>query len=93
MLQKATASSVPLFFIAAIKFLHKTAFVQEIYDKMVGYYPIETNKMCLQCHGLPNTQILPATLTKLKHLYPTDKAIGYGENELRGIWVIEMNKK
>ncbi|MBP8793211.1 MAG: DUF3365 domain-containing protein [Lutibacter sp.] len=70
-----------------------TPLVQEIDDKMVGYYPIETNKMCLQCHGLPNTQILPATLTKLKHLYPTDKAIGYGENELRGIWVIEMNKK
>ena len=67
--------------------------VQEIDDKMVGYYPILTNNMCMQCHGTPNTQILSATLTKINHLYPTDKATGYGENELRGIWVIEMDKK
>ena len=67
--------------------------VQGIDDKMVGYYPILTNNMCMQCHGSPNTQILPATLTKINHLYPTDKATGYGENELRGIWVIEMDKK
>jgi hypothetical protein len=49
--------------------------------------------MCLQCHGIPNNQILPTTLSKIKELYPTDKATGYGENELRGIWVIEMDKK
>lgn len=67
--------------------------VQEINNKMVGYYPIVTNQMCLQCHGMPNTQILPTTLSKIKELYPTDKATGYGENELRGIWVIEMDKK
>ena len=67
--------------------------VQEIDGKMVAYYPISTNNMCMQCHGTANTQILPATLTKIKHLYPTDKATGYGENELRGIWVIEMDKK
>ncbi|NOR27473.1 MAG: DUF3365 domain-containing protein [Lutibacter sp.] len=67
--------------------------VQEINEKMVGYYPILTNNMCMQCHGTPNTQVLPATLTKIKQLYPTDKATGYGENELRGIWVIEMDKK
>ena len=67
--------------------------IQEIDGKMVGYYPILTNKMCMQCHGTPNSQILPATLTKINKLYPTDKATGYGENELRGIWVIEMDKK
>lgn len=70
-----------------------TPLVQEINNKMVGYYPIVTNNMCLQCHGLPNTQISDATLTKIKDLYPADKATGYGENELRGIWVIEMDKK
>lgn len=67
--------------------------VQEINDKMIGYYPIVTNNMCLQCHGLPKTEVLPATLAKIKDLYPADKATGYGENELRGIWVIEMDKK
>ncbi len=78
----------------AIENNEKTSpFVQEINGKMIGYYPIVTNNMCMQCHGLPNTQVLPATLSKIKHLYPADKATGYGENELRGIWVIEMDKK
>jgi len=66
--------------------------VQEINDRMVGYYPIMTNAMCLQCHGIANEQIQPATLEKIAALYPEDKAIGYGENELRGIWVVEMDK-
>lgn len=61
--------------------------------KMVGYYPIITNQMCMQCHGKPNIDVNMATLTKIKKLYPTDKAIGYSENEIRGIFVVEMNKK
>lgn len=67
--------------------------VRESNGKMVGYYPIVTNKMCLQCHGKPNKGILPGTLTKIKGLYPEDKATGYDLNELRGIWVVEMDKK
>lgn len=67
--------------------------VQEINGKMVSYYPIITNKMCMQCHGEPNTQIQPATLEKLNSLYPKDMAKGYAENQLRGIWVVEMDKK
>jgi len=54
------------------------------------YYPITTNTMCLQCHGKPNEQILPETLTTLKNLYPEDKAIGYTINEVRGIWSINF---
>jgi len=27
------------------------------------------------------------------NLYPNDKGIDYKINELRGIWVVEMNKK
>jgi len=61
-------------------------------ETMVGYYPITTNAMCLKCHGEPKTQINEATLEVLNALYPEDKAKGYGENELRGIWVVEMNK-
>ena len=52
-----------------------------------------TNIMCLQCHGKPDKDILPNTLTKIGSLYPEDKAIGYGVDELRGIWVVEMDKK
>lgn len=61
-------------------------------DFFVGYYPIETNKMCLQCHGNPENEIQKGTMSVLKKLYPYDKAVGYGENQLRGIWVVKINK-
>lgn len=61
-------------------------------DKLFGFYPIVTNQMCLQCHGNPKTEISPKTLSKLNALYPKDKATGYKSNELRGIWVVEMDK-
>lgn len=55
------------------------------------YYPIVTNSMCLQCHGKPTQQVKPMTLKKLVALYPLDKATGYTENEVRGIWSITFN--
>lgn len=61
--------------------------------KVHFYYPITTNTMCLQCHGKPNEQIKPATLTALEDLYPADKAQGYDVNELRGIWSIVFDEK
>ena len=61
-------------------------------DKMIGYYPILTNEMCLQCHGKPKADINQATLDVIAALYPEDRATGYGVNELRGIWVISMDK-
>ncbi len=67
--------------------------VSELNNKIVGYYPIVTNKMCLQCHGEPNEEIKLATLQKIMELYPKDEAKGYDENQLRGIWVVEMDKE
>ncbi|MDZ4707047.1 MAG: DUF3365 domain-containing protein [Saprospiraceae bacterium] len=67
--------------------------VHTIDDKIIGLYPIVTNAMCLQCHGKKNTDINTATLRKIQKLYPGDKATGYEINELRGLWVVEMNKK
>lgn len=55
-----------------------------------GYYPITTNQMCLQCHGQPGTDVTPAVQAKIAELYPNDAATGYGVDELRGIWVVEM---
>jgi hypothetical protein len=66
--------------------------LSELDGKMVGYYPIVTNQMCLQCHGAPEKEINTKTLSKIKKLYPTDKATGYTEGEIRGIFVVEMNK-
>ncbi len=67
--------------------------VVEINGKMVGYYPIVTNALCVKCHGDKNMDIEQSTLKKIQALYPSDKAQGYSVNELRGMWKVEMNKK
>lgn len=59
-------------------------------NKVIGYYPIITNAMCLQCHGTPHETIADETWTNLRRLYPEDKAFGYGPDEIRGIFVVEM---
>lgn len=51
------------------------------------YYPIITNSMCLQCHG-NKSKISPEVLKKIQIFYPNDLAIGYQENQVRGIWKI-----
>ena len=61
-------------------------------EKVQFYYPIPTNTMCLQCHGKPK-DIKPEVRAKTLKLYPKDIAIGYGENEVRGIWSITFDKK
>ena len=66
--------------------------VDQINSKVLVYYPISTNTMCLQCHGKPNQDIKKPTLTKIANLYPNDKATGYGVNEIRGIWSITFDK-
>jgi hypothetical protein len=47
--------------------------------------------MCLQCHG-KSEQIKPEVRAKTLQLYPKDLAIGYSENEVRGIWSITFTK-
>jgi hypothetical protein len=69
------------------------ATMKETGGKMVGFYPIVTNQMCLQCHGKADENIKPATLKKIHKLYATDKATGYSDKELRGLWVLEMDRK
>ncbi|TDU40460.1 uncharacterized protein DUF3365 [Gelidibacter sediminis] len=67
--------------------------ISESGGKVLVYYPILTNSMCLQCHGKPNKNIASSTLSKLKILYPEDKAIGYGVNEVRGLWSVTFHKQ
>lgn len=66
---------------------------QDLPNSVIGYYPIETNAMCLQCHGDVKLDIEQGTLERIHDLYPEDKATGYGTEELRGIWVVEMEEK
>jgi hypothetical protein len=54
------------------------------------YFPIITQNLCLKCHGQIQTDVPDSLLKTIRELYPNDKAIGYKENELRGIWVLEM---
>jgi len=61
-------------------------------DQVQFYYPILTNEMCLQCHGARNDVVKPETLAMLSELYPEDKATGYGDGEVRGIWSIVFEK-
>ena len=60
-------------------------------EKVHFYYPILTNTMCLQCHGKAE-DIKPKVAVKINNLYPNDLAIGYSENEVRGIWSIVFDK-
>lgn len=62
-------------------------------DTVHFYFPITTNAMCLQCHGSPNEEVQPVTMAKLLDLYPSDKALGYNTNEVRGIWAISFDNK
>lgn len=66
--------------------------VKEMDNKVQVFYPITTNTMCLQCHGIPNKTIETATFNKITTLYPKDQAIGYDINEVRGIWSITFDK-
>lgn len=66
--------------------------VQESVDQTIGYYPIVTNAMCLQCHGNKQSDISNDVIAQINRLYPNDLATGYSINQLRGIWVIAMDK-
>lgn len=60
-------------------------------DLATFYMPIVTNDMCLQCHG-SGDDIESDVLSQIQKLYPKDKAIGYGINQIRGIWRVEIKK-
>jgi hypothetical protein len=57
-----------------------------IAGKEVYFIPIVTNAMCLKCHG--TSEINSDVRSKLKTLYPSDRATGYSENQVRGMWVV-----
>ena len=66
--------------------------VREHDATVVGYYPIVTNEMCLNCHGVEGTDISAATQAAIDERYPQDQATGYGEKELRGLFVVTMER-
>lgn len=69
-----------------------TPIVEEDENQIRFYAPILTNQMCLQCHGTPEKELSLDVLKVIRSKYPDGKAIGYGENQVRGIWAIEWKK-
>lgn len=56
------------------------------------YAPIIMKEACLKCHGIPGETLSEENHTFIKGLYPNDKAFGYKEGDLRGIWSINFKK-
>ncbi len=47
--------------------------------------------LCLTCHGDAEQDIPAETLNAIRARYPLDRATGYREGELRGLWRVEFN--
>jgi len=52
------------------------------------YGPIIMQKKCLACHGSVGKEVSMKTDSLIKSYYSNDKAIGFKEGDLRGIWSI-----
>lgn len=53
------------------------------------YEPIYVQPLCLKCHGDLQT-LAPGVLSAVKKYYPDDRATGYKDGQLRGMFVIEV---
>lgn len=62
--------------------------------RMVYYKPIKiAMPACLSCHGSAGKEIESKTLEIITQKYPNDRAIGYKEGDLRGLWKITFLEK
>lgn len=57
------------------------------------YAPIILQKKCLSCHGRLDKEVSRAADSIIKSYYPNDMALGFQENDLRGIWSISFPVK
>lgn len=57
-------------------------------DSVLFFKPIITQPLCLTCHGTPGKEVAFSTDSTIQKLYPHDKAVGYKNNEVRGVWRI-----
>ncbi len=66
--------------------------VENLYDGNHVYYSpiIIKSGLCLACHGEIGTNITQKDYDYIRSLYPTDKATGYSEGDMRGVWAIVL---
>ena len=51
------------------------------------------NGLCLNCHGIENTQVQAETLKALQEKYPNDNALNHDMGDLRGMWSIKIARR
>jgi hypothetical protein len=62
-------------------------------DHYTGYRPIRMMMpTCLKCHGEPGVDIDETTFITINMLYPADKATGFKQMDLRGLWKVSVPK-
>lgn len=67
--------------------------VVRLNDKELSYYaPIVIAAPCLQCHGLPGSEVKDDHHQLIQKLYPDDKATAYALGELRGMWYLRFRQ-
>jgi hypothetical protein len=66
-------------------------FVVDLKDKVGVLRPIAHRPMCATCHGARD-RIAPAILGELADRYPSDRATGFREGEIRGWFWVELPK-
>lgn len=62
-------------------------------DSILFFKPILTQPLCLTCHGTPGKEVAFRTDSTIQKLYPRDKAVGYQNNQVRGVWRIAFKDK
>jgi hypothetical protein len=67
-------------------------FAVDLGDKVGVLRPIAERPMCAGCHG-PLERLEPAVKLALVDRYPTDRAVGFHEGEIRGWFWVEMPKR
>jgi hypothetical protein len=66
-------------------------FVVDLGPKIGVLRPIAHRPMCASCHG-PTDRLSPAVRETLSDRYPSDRATGYKEGDLRGWYWVEIPK-
>lgn len=59
----------------------------------VYYQPIQLQAFCQTCHGTPGESMTMQTDSLIKARYPKDRATGFAEGDLRGMWVVHFNEQ
>ena len=58
----------------------------------VYFQPIVLKGFCQTCHGIPGQTMTVQTDSLIKAHYPSDRATGFSEGDLRGMWAVYFDE-